>query len=316
MEECTYTARRNFRAMGTDCSIVVFGSASDEAVTEVLADLARQRVDVLESLWSRFLPESELSRLNARAGHGDVVVSHETRVLVEAMVTAWQQTGGAFDPSVLLAMRELGYDRDFAEVIAESSIQGCSADVPGMDRVLLGPNTVLLPVGVGLDPGAIGKGLAADMVVQEIYGAGALGVLVDLGGDIALAGVPGLDEEWCVGVTDERRSNTVAGFGCQVRFPVEVGHAGVATSTSLKRRWGNSRHHAIDPATGSSAKEQLVQVTISGPRGWECEVWATAVLVQPSLLPRVPSQFACLALSHHTTVRDDFAFADNPKKVA
>ena len=316
MEECTYTARRDFRAMGTDCSIVVFGSASDGAGTEALADLARQRVELLESLWSRFRPESELSRLNARAGQGDVVVSLETRVLVEAMVTAWQQTGGAFDPSVLHAMRALGYDRDFAEVIAESSIEGCTADVPGMDRVLLGPNTVSLPVGVGLDPGAIGKGLASDMVVEEIYGAGALGVLVDLGGDIALAGVPGPAEEWCVGVTDERRLNTVAAFGCQVRIPAEVGHAGVATSTSLKRRWGNSRHHVIDPATGSSAKEQLVHVTIAGPRAWECEVWATAVLVQPSLLPQVPSQLACLALTHHTTVRDDFAFADNPKKVA
>jgi thiamine biosynthesis lipoprotein len=292
--------------MGTDCSIVVFGSASDRAGTEALADLARHRVELLESLWSRFRPESELSRLNARAGQGDVVVSHETRVLVEAMVTAWRQTGGAFDPSVLHTMRALGYDRDFAEVIAESSIQGCTADVPGMDRVLLGLGSVSLPAGVGLDPGAIGKGLAADMVVEEIYGAGALGVLVDLGGDIALAGVPGAADG----------PNTVAGSGCQVRIPAEVGHAGVATSTSLKRRWGNSRHHVIDPATGSSAQEQLVQVTIAGPRAWECEVWATAVLVQPSLLPRVPSQLACLALSHHTTVRDDFAFADNPKKVA
>lgn len=316
VKECTYTAHRAFQAMGTECSIVVLGSANDGAVTEAFADLARQRVELLESLWSRFRPESELSRLNARAGQGDVVVSHETWVLAEAMVTAWQQTAGAFDPSVLHAVQALGYDRDFAEVIAESSIHGSIVDVPGMDQVLLGPNTVSLPIGVGLDPGAIGKGLAADIVVEEIYGAGALGVLVDLGGDIALAGAPGQDEEWRVGVVDERPASAVTGFDCQIRLSADVAHAGVATSTSLKRRWGNSRHHVINPATGSSAEEQLVQVTISGPHAWECEVWATAVLVQPSLLPRIPSRMACLALSHDTTMRDDFVFAANPKKVA
>jgi thiamine biosynthesis lipoprotein len=289
-------ARRDFQAMGTTCSVLVYAAAGHAGS---LARLGRLRVQLLEGVWSRFRDESELSRLNSLAGTGPVIVSPDTYALVSAMRAAWQATAGAFDPTVLAAMRAQGYDRDFADVIVEQCLDVVASPAPGMQGVKIGENTVSLPAGVGLDPGAIGKGLAADIVVEELRAAGAHGVLVDLGGDMAFAGTPGADQEWRIGVVDERARLRRTGGSDRdqwLDFPAGIAHAGVATSTSLTRRWADARHHVLDPGTGSSTDERLVQATVTGPRAWECEAWATAVLVRPELVPSIPEEMTCLAL--------------------
>lgn len=311
----TVTVERAFRAMGTDCMILMYGS---DPRVEVLVDLAQRRVELLESLWSRFRPDSELNRLNGSAGSGPVSVSAETEGLVRAMQAGWQATGGAFDPTVLAAVRAGGYDRDFAEVLASDFVSAVGAPAPGMADVLVGDRVVRLPRGVGVDPGAIGKGLAADTVVDEMIEAGAVGVLVDLGGDIAFAGCPGDGSHWRISIADEREEsvNAEAQVDRLYVMPAGVDHAGIATSTSLTRRWAQGRHHVIDPATGNSTNEELVQATVAGGRAWECEVWATAVLVRPQMISRLPEGMSCTAFTSHTIVRDDFSMNSHEDKVA
>lgn len=276
------TGERRFRAMGTDCHVLVYASPS---VAEELADLALVRVELLEQSWSRFRPASELNRLNASAGHGPQPVSADLLRLGLSMRAAWLGTGGLFDPTVLASMRALGYDADFATVAARPA--GALDDVllaaaPGMSGVTIdvSSSTISLPSGVGLDPGAIGKGLAADIVAEELISAGAHGVLVNLGGDVSLAGEPDTDEPWAIGIEDERRGAddpqrlmrtlTLAG-----------GRAGVATSTTLKRRWAQGRrHHVLDPRTGSMSASDLVQVTVVARDACTAEWSATAALLQ------------------------------------
>lgn len=302
----TYLARRCFRAMGTDCTVLVYG---DDSRVEPLADLARRRVDLLESLWSRFRGDSELSRLNARSGEDHVDVSAETEALIRAMRSGWEVTAGAFDPSVLAAITAAGYDRDFAEVVARDYLGGVVAQAPGMAEVRVGHRRVFLPRGVGVDPGAIGKGLAADIVVDEMVEAGATGVLVDLGGDIAFAGYPGHESHWRIALHDERDGRPDRDSRSDRHHLVAAGieHAGIATSTTLTRRWAEGRHHVIDPATANSTDETLVHVTVAGKRAWECEVWATAVLVRPAIATHgLPEDVRCLALGPTSVIRDDF----------
>ena len=302
----THLARRDFRAMGTECSVLVYG---DDSRVESLADLARRRVDLLESLWSRFQNDSELSRLNARSGQGAIAVSAETEALVRAMRSGWERTAGAFDPSVLAAITAAGYDRDFSQVVARDYIAGVAAHAPGMAEVRVEDRRVCLPQGVGVDPGAIGKGLAADIVVDEMMEAGAMGVLVDLGGDIAFAGCPGRESHWRIALHDERQGRPDVGVPSDRHYlvPAGIDHAGIATSTTLTRRWAQGRHHVIDPASARSTDETLVQVTVAGTRAWECEVWATAVLVRPTLAVQgLPEDLRCLALDATSVVRDDF----------
>src|SRR5579859_6764603 len=143
-------AELRFRAMGSDCHVIVVGDPG-------LAELARLRVDDLERRWSRFLPDSEVSRLNA--GHGQPArVSPATFELVRRAVAGWARTGGRFDPTVLGDLIRAGYDRPFEEVAARPSAgaspwrRGC-----GGIRLDAANRTVTLPPDVGFDPGGLGK---------------------------------------------------------------------------------------------------------------------------------------------------------------
>lgn len=264
------TTERAFRAMGTDCRVLVFGDAS-----ETFAALAEQRVAVLEQCWSRFRPDSELSRLNRRAGSGSVAVSSDLALLVEAMVAAWEWTNGHFDATVLHAMQDLGYDADFAAVIAREAVAALTPRaLVGMADVVVNDDTVSLPLEIGIDPGAIGKGLAGDIIVDELIEAGARGVLVDLGGDIVLAGQPD-DDAWSVDIVDERDRSTFT----TLTWPAPMDHLAIATSSTLRRRWADGRHHVIDPATGDIARGDLLQATVVAPDGWQAEAAATCALV-------------------------------------
>ena len=108
-----------------------------------------------------------------------------------APLTAWKWTGGRYDPTVLHAIEAAGYDRSFEQIEAHRPAgSGKAMPAPGCAGVVLDPHlrTVTLPPGVGFDPGGIGKGLAADLVVDLLLEEGAAGACVDLGGDGRAAG--------------------------------------------------------------------------------------------------------------------------------
>lgn len=280
MESLMPSITRTFRAMGTDCELIVYGPGAEE-----LAALGEQRVELLEQCWSRFRSTSELMQLNSLAGTGPVAVSEDLLTLVDIMLEGWKATDGLFDPTVINSMNALGYDRDFASVIARDAIAAVTAKVnraPGMGDVVINEEdmTISLPTGVGLDPGAIGKGLAADIIVEELMNAGAEGILVNLGGDIVFAGSPGSDDPWVMAILDERLPLDVEDRVVRhLEFEAGTDHGGVATSTTLKRVWADGRHHVIDPRTGDVARTDLVQVTIGASTGWWAEVAATTALL-------------------------------------
>jgi thiamine biosynthesis lipoprotein len=280
-------AVRAFAAMGTTCEVTIDAAVGAQA----LADLAVRRVELLEDCWSRFRPTSELSRLNARAGSGPVQVSSDLNLLVTTMRRAWERTSHLCDPTVLQSIRDAGYDADFSTVIARESLDGASAGSlagviakpsPGMAHIEVDGDQVSMPTGVGIDPGAIGKGLGADLVVEELMAAGAMGVMVNLGGDLRFAGYPGEDPAWVVSIADERLPLDAERALRWISFDPGTS-AAVATSTTSRRRWpgqrGLIRHHIIDPTTGEVADIELLQATVIADEGWWAEAAATAALL-------------------------------------
>ena len=279
-----HIAERTFRAMGSDGHIFV---VADEPLGEELVQLAIDRAELLEACWSRFRPASELNRLNSTAGHGPLHVSDDLFLLVDRMKQAWELSGGLFDPTVLGSMTALRYDADFATVSSRSSASSLDdiafSAAPGMAGVVLDAEaaTITLPMGVAIDPGAIGKGLASDVIARELTTAGAHGVLVNLGGDLVFTGSTEDGSGWAIGVEDERLPvDDPDRLVRLLEFPTGPITAGVATSTTLKRRWAQGRrHHVIDPRTGAMSVSDLVQVTVVADTAWEAEVTATTALL-------------------------------------
>jgi thiamine biosynthesis lipoprotein len=257
--------------MGTGVEVIVVGGPDGAALD------AQHRLDALEARWSRFLPDSELSRLNATAGT-PVVVSQRTFDLIARAVDAWRRTDGRFDPTVLDAVEAAGYDRSFEAVARDDAAPAApAAPAPGcggieLDRLV---RVVRLPRGVRLDLGGIGKGYAADLVALELRDRGCAGVCVNLGGDLRALGEPPDDAPaWLVAVEDPSGGD---GLG-----ELALLEGGVATSTRLQRAWrrgGRDLHHLVDPATGVPASSGLMSVTVLAAETWWAEVLAKAAFV-------------------------------------
>jgi FAD:protein FMN transferase len=263
------TDERRFRAMGSDAHLVVVGGADH------LLDDAQRRVEELEQRWSRFIDSSEICELNRRAGD-DVMVSVETALLVERAIEAWRLTGGGFDPTVLGAVLRAGYDVSFDEM-AEDKPATSSSLIVGCTDIHVEGRMVRLPTGTGFDPGGIGKGLAADIVIGELLSAGVAGACVNLGGDLRVAGSNPSGNAWTIAIEHPSMDEAIALIGL---------HSGaVATSTTLRRRWsvdGQTRHHLIDPVTGEPSESDLELTTVIAAEAWMAEVLAKAVLLRGS----------------------------------
>lgn len=261
-------AETRFRAMGSDVHVIAVGGSLH------LLEVAREFVDMLEARWSRFRPTSEISLLNDQAGL-PVQVSDETLALLERAVEGARVTGGRFDPTVLGAVVRAGYDRSF-ELLSESSSGGESPLGFGYERIQIDRrrSTVTLPVGVGFDPGGIGKGYAADLLVRELLSRGAAGACANVGGDLRVEGAGPGGGSWTIGIEHPLRSDIVQ--------TISLASGAVATSTRTRRTWGptaDRRHHLIDPATGRPASSGLSSATVIAAEGWQAEVVAKGAYV-------------------------------------
>jgi thiamine biosynthesis lipoprotein len=262
-------AERRFRAMGSDAHLIVVGGPDN------LLDDAERRIAELEGRWSRFIETSEICELNRRAGD-EVVVSPETALLVERAIEAWRLTGGGFDPTVLGAVLRAGYDISF-DSMSDDKSPGASSLLTGCTDIEVIGCSVRLPAGTGFDPGGIGKGLAADIVIGEALAGGAVGACVNLGGDLRVAGSNPDGEAWTIAIEHPKIAEPVALIGLSA--------GAVATSTTLRRRWnvdGVSRHHLIDPSTGEPSDSDLELCTVIAGEAWLAEVLAKAVLLRGS----------------------------------
>jgi FAD:protein FMN transferase len=261
------TAATRFRAMGSDVHILVVGGPPS------LLDEARELVETLEARWSRFRPDSEVSRLNQQAGR-PVRVSPDTLTLVRRALQGAGVTAGGYDPTVLGAVLRAGYDRSF-ELLPNDPPPGRSPLRLGWRRIAVdhARSTVTLPPGVGFDPGGIGKGLAADLLVRRLLARGAAGACANLGGDLRVDGDAPAGGPWVVDIGHPRRREPAATIGLR--------RGAVATSSRVRRAWGphRDRHHLIDPATGHPARTGLAAATVVAAEGWQAEVLAKAAFL-------------------------------------
>lgn len=265
------------RVMASSLHII---SVDDECRRQELDSVVRDVVAFIEHLercWSRFIPTSDISRLNRLGPDGGVLaVDPTTVVLLESMITGFGATVGRFDPSILRTMIAEGYGSSF-EVPDRVSVVGGGVTRRGaLLELVVDPveRTVEVPGGLVIDPGGIGKGLAADLAVARLLKSGIAGAMVEIGGDLAMAGTPIDPAGWLV---DVEHPNPARGVLCSLA----VSGGGVATSSVTSRRWihqGRERHHQIDPSTCAVSDTDLTAVTVIAPAGWLAEVHATAAL--------------------------------------
>jgi thiamine biosynthesis lipoprotein len=232
-----------FRALGTTAHLVV--TDPDRL------DVARRVLDAellgIDAACSRFRPDSELSMVNRAAGRWCTVSALFDEALTVALSAA-RATDGDVDPCVGGAVIAVGYDRDLGALPADGPpITAVVCQAGAWRHIDSHRGRVRIPRGTALDFGATAKALAADRAAARAAAAAGCGVLVSLGGDIAVSG-PAPGGGWRVRVSDDHG----AGHDTSGQT-IAISTGGLATSSTTVRTWlrgGRSYHHIIDPATG------------------------------------------------------------------
>ncbi|MBK8800101.1 MAG: FAD:protein FMN transferase [Anaerolineales bacterium] len=272
--------RHDFRAMNTSVEVAHYGDGDDQtAAVERLFHQAEQRM-------SRFLPDSELSRFN-RVDDAPCALSPEFFAVVETALWAARKTDGLYDPTLLAELEHAGYDRSFECIVARDDFQWrvpeSAVDAPQVTRRRMAgyadirldraTGVAAKPAGVRLDLGGIGKGWTVDRAAELLLREGAF--LVNAGGDLYAHGQPGDPRGWAVTIEHPLdRTLWIA--------RLLLDHAGLATSTTMKRRWrqgARTQHHLIDPRSGRPADTDALSVTVIAQRTVLAEVFAKAALL-------------------------------------
>jgi thiamine biosynthesis lipoprotein len=270
-----YTAA--FEAIGVTNEITV---TDPETLPDALR-IARAHVAALDDACSRFRDDSELAQLNAR---GSLRASPLLLDAIHVALDAAAKSGGLVDPTVGRSLRSLGYDRDFQIVVRDGAAPRFEV-VPasGWRSVVVddATSTVRLRPGTELDLGATAKALAADRIARAVHATTGSGVLVSLGGDIAVAGEPP-EGGWSILVTDDHRAHGAQG---QV---VAIRDGGLATSSTTVRRWRAGLvelHHIVNPSTGAPASETWRTVSVAAASCVDSNTAATASIVLGDAAP-------------------------------
>jgi thiamine biosynthesis lipoprotein len=271
-------------ALGTTARLVAWPLQNlDPILAAVDAELARLDLEA-----SRFREDSEISAIH-RHGGGVHSVSEGLAEAIGVALAAARWTAGLVDPTVGAALCSLGYDRDFADIGTNLQMPPlAAAKVPGWQSVRLDGQVVHIQAGVRLDLGATAKGLGADRSAAAAFtAAGRGGVLVSLGGDIAIAG-EAPDGGWPLLVADEHRQTRQFEPGRAPAQVVRLMGGGLATSSVTCRRWrraGRQLHHIVDPRTGYPARGPWRTVTVAAASCAEANAASTAAIIAGEQAP-------------------------------
>lgn len=278
-----------FPALGSTASLALTEPGAARPALSALRD-ELQRIDLA---CSRFRDDSELVALNRRAGTGPVPVSPLLLDAIDAALRAARVTGGLVDPTVGTALELVGYDRDFAQIAPDGpELTYVARPVPGWEAVTVARHagSVALRAGTRLDLGATAKALCADRAAARIAAETGVGVLVGLGGDIAVAG-PVPDGGWSIKVGVDHAA-PLDGPGPVV----SVRDGGLATSSTAVRTWtrgGEVVHHLIDPASSKPAASCWAAVTVAAGSCLDANVASCAAMLRG---PGAPTWLQLLGL--------------------
>ena len=274
-------AALRFEALGSDCEL--FAVAPREPLSAT-ADWIRS----MHAKLTRFDPESELSRFNARAGEW-TEVSVELEALLRAALDACEQSDGLVHAGILPDLIAAGYIETFEVIRARGSSSALTGKVHRSgehvhrigerDRQALGglgaagralaplpdllevrPRAALLAPGAAIDLGGLAKGWIADRAVERL----GPNSLANCGGDLRAVGGGPTGEGWPVA------------FGGKT---LALDDHGAATSGTKKRSWGDGAHHLIDPRTGEPARSDLTEVSVLARTALEAETLAKTALL-------------------------------------
>jgi thiamine biosynthesis lipoprotein len=270
---------QTFDCFGSTCAAFVIGGGRAGSAAQA-ADHVRRTLLDWHARFSRFLPASELARLNDDPRR-EVPVSPLMARFAQAVIIAGSLTGGLVDATLLEEIESAGYAGELGSPLPLSTAlclaparrpAGPAASARWQEiEVNLAGNTIRRPPGLKLDSGGLAKGLFADVLAEQLGSHD--GFAVNCAGDLMIGGAQGVT----------RPIEVESPFDGRTLHTFEMQRTGVATSGIGRRAWldpdGRPAHHLLDPSNGLPAFTGVVQVTALAPSALIAEIHAKAAIL-------------------------------------
>ena len=241
--------------MGTDIFIfIIADSEKNNLRTETDLANIENIYRRWEKIFSRFDPESELSKINRRLGNS-VSVSPEMLSISKKALGYYLQTEKLFDPRIIENLERSGYQKDFPkndfedlDISEPPKIEGDLAE-----DIIVKEKEVIF--NQRMDFSGIVKGWATDEVALILKNQGWKNFLIDSGGDIFIQGKNKNGEDWSIGAEGISEDKIV----------IQASGRGIATSGITRRKWeskGAKFHHLINPLEPGKYSFDLKSVSV------------------------------------------------------
>ena len=287
--------------MGTFTRVVAIAQTEGAAAACAEAAFTEQRR--VDSLMSGYKVDSELSRVNQWAYEKPVRASEATFEVVRKAVHFSELSDGAFDVTVGPLVDLWHASADANTPPTDAALAEARSRV-GYEKLILDKNTGTIRFavkGMRIDLGGIAKGYAIDKSAEAMQQGGAIGGMVDIGGDVRCFGKPPRGQaSWLIGLQDPNVAPDDLG-STKPLLVLRIADEAVTTSGGYRRftnAGGRRESHIMDTHTGHGAN-QLASVTIIAPDATTADALATAVSVLGpekgmALVERLPDTEAIL----------------------
>lgn len=259
--------------MGTVIMHKVFGVGAGDALRVAQGETAR-----LEGMLSRFIEDSEIARINRSAGIAPEKVSGDTYAVLSRAVEFSRRSAGRFDVTVGPLVKVWNVYGGVSSPPEDKRIAEAKALVDYTDIGLdsRAKTVMLRRVGQFIDLGGIGKGFAADVVLERLREYGIDSAFTNFGGNVAALGTKPDGSPWRVGIRHPRQEGGLVGA-------VSAANRSVVTSGDYMRYFmdgsGRRYHHILDPRTGYPADSGLASVTVLAQSSLDADALSTILFV-------------------------------------
>ena len=259
--------------MGTSYHITL---VADQPAPADLAERIDAALDVVDQSMSTYKGQSQISRFNRLLSNDQQSISAEFAEVLAVSKLVWEQSGGAFDPTVgpLVDLWGFGPVATDDRIPNEQALAKALAEI-GFEHVQSEGRILTKTKPVRLDLSAVAKGYGVDQVAQLLEMLALPDYLVEVGGEMRVSGVNPDGNPWRVAIE-------MPSLMPQVQRVIALHDGAVATSGDYRNyfeRDGLRYSHTIDPRTGRPITHSLASVTVLAKTCAEADAWATALMV-------------------------------------
>ena len=265
-------------AMNTIITLTAYGKNREAGL-----DAAKSVIFSMDAMLDPQIDTSVVAAMN-RANGASTVVPGQVARMIEVAKEIYKRSDGALDPTIYPLVQLWGFvDQKYYvpsdEEISQAKGRMCFNDVTLTSFPATGTYTVTMPDYARMTFGAIGKGCAAQYVIDAMRNAGVKSGIISLGGNLQTLGLKPGGKLWTVAITDPNDPTSWVGT---IQTGIEDGTVAVVTSGPYQQNFTKNNkfyHHILSPKTGYPTNNTLNSVTIICEDGTTADALSTAMFV-------------------------------------